>query len=73
MSYPQFNIWKHLEEHGNLKARVAALEARQRATDATLTTLQATRNKALGAYGALLLVGSVAGVLGAIVTRVFFH
>lgn len=72
MSYPQFNIWRHLEEHGNLKARVAALEARCRSLEATATVLQATRNKAAGFWAALVTVGTVAGALGAILARIFF-
>jgi hypothetical protein len=66
-------MWRHMEEHGNMKARLAALEARTAALEEGVTTLATTRNKAIGAWSAILVVGSVAGCLGAIVTRVFFH
>ncbi len=68
----QFNIYRHLEEHGNLKARVAALEARCKALEDGATTLQAARNQAVGGWKALCAVGLVAGSIGAILARVFF-
>jgi hypothetical protein len=70
---PPFNIYRHMEEFGNMKARITSLEARCKALEGVSTLLAATRNKALGGWQALSAVGIVAGSLGAIITRVFFH
>lgn len=56
-----------------MKERLKVLEATDKAQAAHLLRLEATRNRIIGGWGALVTVGTVAGTLGAIIARVFFH
>lgn len=79
-----FNLYRHMQEHGRNIESIRALEGRMKALEAkhaadvkalTVSTAAATAtlDQAKGGWRTLLLVGSIAGTLGAIITRVFFH
>ncbi len=68
-----FNIHQHMREHGQNIEAIKNLKADSIRHEKSITGLQGDIDKAKGGWRALLLVGTIAGTLGAIVTRVFFH
>jgi hypothetical protein len=64
---------KLLREMGANAERLRMLETTTKAQAADIRRLEATRNKAAGFWAALVTVGTVAGALGAILSRMFFH
>lgn len=64
---------KLVREMAATQERLKVLEAGAKDQKAHLIRLEATRNRIIGGWGALVTVGTVAGTLGAIIARVFFH
>lgn len=68
-----FNLYRHMQEHGRNTEAIRAQEAKIKALEQEVGRNKQAIDQAKGGWRALLLVGSIAGTLGAIITRVFFH
>jgi hypothetical protein len=64
---------KLVREMAATQVRLQVLETAAKEQKGHLVRLEATRNKIVGGWAALATVGTIAGVLGAIIARVFFH
>lgn len=68
-----FNLYTHMREHGENREAIKGLKAKVAMLEANTTAMEATKNKVLGGWRALLLVGTAAGIIGGIVARYLFH
>lgn len=68
-----FNIYTHLKEHGRNTEAIKSLQRDLHSAKADVKRLEASRNITRGIWLAVVCVGSIAGALGSIITRVFFH
>lgn len=68
-----FNIYRHLQEHGRNIEAIRTLQAKVAALEAAQVLDRGAINQARGGWRVLLLVGTIAGTLGALLTRVFYH
>lgn len=68
-----FNLYTHLKEHGANREAIAALKLRVNAHQAELDELTKALNQARGAWRAWAVVGTIAGTVGAVVSRLLAH
>lgn len=68
-----FDWYKMIQEHGANKEAIRSLQAADKLRALDVTRLQASMSEARGGWKALVVVGTIAGTLGAILSRVFWH
>jgi hypothetical protein len=68
-----FNWSKLIEEHGANKEAIKGLQLWRSAADRDIKALVATKNVIRGGWLTLSIVATVAGAVGAIISRIVWH
>lgn len=68
-----FNIYTHMQQIGQQREAIRNLEAKAKQAESDIRRLEASRNIGRGIWLAVVAVGSLAGTIGGIVSRVLFH
>lgn len=68
-----FDWYKMIQEHGANKEAIRALQAAKAALEKDVKSLRESRAYIRGGWAVIALVATIAGSVGAVLSRVFWH